>query len=128
MRKPEILAPAGTKEALIGAINAGAHAVYLAGKRFGARAYASNFDDETLIEVINYAHLRGVLVFVAINTVIYDDEMKDLLAYTDFLAEHHVDAFIVQDLGVISLLTQRYQHVEIHASTQMNTHTIEHAK
>jgi putative protease len=128
MRKPEILAPAGTKEALIGAINAGAHAVYLAGKRFGARAYASNFDDDTLIEVINYAHLRGVLVFVAINTVIYDDEMKDLLAYTDFLAEHHVDAFIVQDLGVISLLTQRYQHVEIHASTQMNTHTIEQAK
>lgn len=128
MRKPEILAPAGTKEALIGAINAGAHAVYLAGKRFGARAYASNFDDETLIEVINYAHLRGVLVFVAINTVIYDDEMKDLLAYTDFLAEHHVDAFIVQDLGVISLLTKRYQHVEIHASTQMNTHTIEQAK
>lgn len=128
MQKPEILAPAGTKEALIGAINAGAHAVYLAGKRFGARAYASNFDDETLIEVINYAHLRGVLVFVAINTVIYDDEMKDLLAYTDFLAEHHVDAFIVQDLGVISLLRERYQHVEIHASTQMNTHTIEQAK
>ncbi|HPG42561.1 MAG TPA: DUF3656 domain-containing protein [Acholeplasmataceae bacterium] len=128
MQKPEILAPAGTKEALIGAINAGAHAVYLAGKRFGARAYASNFDDETLIEVINYAHLRGVLVFVAINTVIYDNEMKDLLAYTDFLAEHHVDAFIVQDLGVISLLRERYQHVEIHASTQMNTHTIEQAK
>ena len=127
MSQPEILAPAGTKEAFIGAINAGAHAVYLAGKRFGARAYANNFDDEQLIEAINYAHLRGVLVFVAINTVVYDDEIDDLLSYTDFLAEHHVDAFIIQDLGVLELLSHRYSNVEIHASTQMNTHTIEQA-
>ncbi|MDY0295682.1 MAG: hypothetical protein RBQ71_07750, partial [Acholeplasmataceae bacterium] len=104
MSQPEILAPAGTKEAFIGAINAGTHAVYHAGKRFGARAYANNFDDEQLIEAINYAHLRGVLVFVAINTVVYDDEIDDLLSYTDFLAEHHVDAFIIQDLGVLELL------------------------
>ncbi|HAX02357.1 MAG: hypothetical protein A2Y45_03585 [Tenericutes bacterium GWC2_34_14] len=124
----EILAPAGTKEAFIGAINAGANAIYLAGKRFGARAYANNFDDDTLIEVIRYAHLRGVLVFIAINTVMFDDEIEDLLAYTDFLVNHDVDAFIVQDLGIISILTKRYPHVEIHASTQVNTHTIEQVK
>ncbi len=128
IKKPEILAPAGSKESLIGAINAGAHAVYLAGKRFGARAYASNFDDETLIEVINYAHLRGVLVFVAINTLVYDDEMDDLLSYTDFLVQHHVDALIVQDLGVIDLLVKRYPNQDIHVSTQANTHTLEQVK
>jgi putative protease len=128
IKKPEILAPAGTKEAFIGAINAGANAVYLAGKRFGARAYASNFDDETLIEVIRYAHLRGVLVFIAINTIVFDDEIQDLLAYTDFLVQHDVDALIVQDFGMIDLLTKRYPHVEIHASTQVNAHNIEQVK
>lgn len=120
----EILAPSGSKESLIGAINAGAQAIYLAGKRFGARAYASNFDDDHLIEVIRYAHLRGVFVYVAVNTVIFDDEVKDLLDYTDFLVHHDVDAFIVQDIGMIEILTRRYPNIEIHASTQVNTHNI----
>lgn len=127
-KKPEILAPAGTKEALTGAINSGANAVYLAGKRFGARAYANNFEDDTLIDVIKYAHLRGVLVFIAVNTVVYDDEIDDLLNYTDFLAKHGVDALIVQDLGLISLLVKRYPNLEIHASTQVNTHSVEQAR
>jgi len=128
VKKYEILAPAGSKEAMIGAINAGADAIYLAGKRFGARAYANNFDDETLFDVITYAHLRGVLVYVAINTVIFDDEIDDLIAYTDTLVMHDVDALIVQDLGVMDLLLHRYPHVDIHASTQMNTHAIEQVK
>lgn len=128
LRKPEILAPAGSKESLIGAINSGANAVYLAGKRFGARAYANNFEDESLIEVIRYAHLRGVLVFVAINTVMYDDEIDDLLTYTDFLVKEGVDALIVQDLGVIDLLIRRYPNLDIHASTQVNTHSVEQVK
>ena len=128
LRKPEILAPAGSKESLIGAINSGANAVYLAGKRFGARAYANNFEDESLIEVIHYAHLRGVLVFVAINTVMYDDEIKDLIDYTDFLVQEGVDALIVQDIGVIDILVKRYPNLDIHASTQVNTHTIEQVK
>lgn len=128
LNKPEILAPAGSKESLIGAINSGANAVYLAGKRFGARAYANNFDDESLTEVIHYAHLRGVLVFVAINTVMYDDEINDLIDYTDFLVKQGVDALIVQDLGVIDLLVRRYPNLDIHASTQVNTHSIEQVK
>jgi len=124
LKKIEILAPSGSKEALIGAINAGANAVYLAGKRFGARAYAANFEDQEIIDVIRYAHLRGVFVYVAINTMIFDDEINDLLKYTDFLVEHQVDAFIIQDLGVINLLSKRYPHIDLHASTQMNTHHI----
>ena len=128
MSKMEILAPSGSKESLIGAINAGAQAVYLAGKRFGARAYASNFDDENLIEVIHYAHLRGVFVYVAVNTVVFDDEVMDLLNYTDFLVKHDVDAFIVQDIGIIEILAKRYPNIEIHASTQVNTHNIAQVK
>ena len=124
MRPIEILAPSGSRASMIGAINAGANAIYLAGKRFGARAYANNFEDHDLYEVIRYAHLRGVLVYVAINTLVYDDEIDALLEYTDQLVKHDVDAFIVQDLGVIDLLTKRYPKTDIHASTQVNTHNI----
>ena len=128
MKKIELLAPSGSKESLIGAINAGAHAVYLAGKRFGARAYAANFEEDDMISLIRYAHLRGVFVYVAINTLIFNDEVKDLLEYTDFLVNQDVDAFIVADLGMISILAKRYPNVEIHASTQVNTHNIHQVK
>ena len=128
LKKPEILAPAGSMESLIGAINAGANAVYLAGKRFGARAYANNFDEAALIQMIHYAHVRGVFVYIAINTVIFDDEVDDLLVYADLLAQHHVDAFIMQDLGMIHLFIQRYPDVDIHVSTQANTHTIDQVR
>jgi U32 family peptidase len=124
----EILAPAGSKAAMIGAINAKANAIYLAGKKFGARAYANNFEDNELYEMIDYAHLRGVFVYVAINTLIFDDEIDGLLEYTDQLVKHGIDAFIVQDLGVIDLLTKRYPEVDIHASTQVNTLNIHQAK
>ena len=128
LNKIELLAPAGHKDALIGAINAGANAVYLAGKRFGARAYANNFSDEELIEIIEYAHIRGVRVFVAINTLVYDDEVDDLINYTDFLVTHHVDALIIQDLGMIDLCVKRYPEIDIHVSTQFNTHNIHQVK
>ncbi|MDX9691905.1 MAG: peptidase U32 family protein, partial [Acholeplasmataceae bacterium] len=124
----EILAPAGSMETLIGAINAGAQAVYLAGRRFGARAYAANFSDEELIQAINYAHLRGVFVYVAVNTMIYDDEISELTEYTDFLVINHVDALIVQDLGVMHLLRKRYPDLEIHASTQANAHSLDQVR
>jgi U32 family peptidase len=113
---------------MIGAINAKANAIYLAGKKFGARAYANNFEDHDLHEMIDYAHLRGVFVYVAINTLIFDDEIESLLEYTDQLVKHGVDALIVQDLGVIDLLTKRYPEVDIHASTQVNTLNIHQAK
>ncbi|MCF7930374.1 MAG: U32 family peptidase [Acholeplasmataceae bacterium] len=128
MKSIELLAPAGNLESLIGAINAGANAVYLAGKRFGARAFSNNFDDESLIDAIRYAHLRGVFVYVTINTLIFDDEVEELISFTDMLVENDVDALIVQDLGMMDLLIKRYPSVEIHASTQMNIHNINQVK
>ncbi len=128
MSKIELLAPAGNRDAVVGAINAGANAVYMAGKKFGARAYASNFDNDEMIDIINFVHLRGAKVFITINTLVFDDEINELLEYTDFLVSNHVDALIIQDIGVLSLLSNRYPHMELHASTQMNTLNINQVK
>lgn len=128
MKKPELLAPAGTKEAFIGAINAGANAIFMAGHRFGARAFAENFNQQDLKEAIEYAHLRGVSVFIVVNTLTFDDEVEDLLNYTDELVKAHVDALIVQDIGMIQIFTKRYPNTAIHASTQVNAHNIHHVK
>lgn len=123
MRKVELLAPAGNRESFVGAINAGANAVYLAGKSFGARKHASNFTDEELKEMIRYAHKRNVLIFVTVNTIIFEDEITALIEYTDFLVESNVDALIVQDLGMIDYFIKRYPTTQIHASTQMNVYS-----
>ena len=128
MKKPELLAPAGTKEAFIGAINAGANAIFMAGHRFGARAFAENFNQMDLVAAIEYAHLRGVSVFIVVNTLTFDDEVDALLAYTDELVKANVDALIVQDIGMISIFTQRYPNTAIHASTQVNAHNIHHVQ
>ena len=128
MKKPEILAPAGNMETLIAAINAGCDAVYLSGKKYGARAYAANFSNDELIEAINYAHLYDVKVYVTVNTLIYEDEMDDLLEYVDFLHKIGVDALIIQDLGAMDLIRQTYPNLELHASTQMNVHSLNSVK
>ena len=128
MKKPELLAPAGTKEAFIGAINAGANAIFMAGHRFGARAFAENFNQADLKEAIEYAHLRDVSVFIVVNTLTFDDEIDALLSYTDELVKAHVDALIVQDIGMISMLAKRYPDIAIHASTQVNAHNIHHVQ
>ncbi len=128
MKQIELLAPAGDRLSFIGAINAGANAVYLSGKKFGARSYASNFETDEIIASIEYAHLRNVAVYVTINTVVYDYEIQSLLAYTDELVKHQVDAIIIQDLGLLELFTQRYPDTDIHASTQMNTLNVNQAK
>ncbi len=128
MKIGELLAPAGSKTAAIAAINAGADAVYLGGRKFGARAFAENFSNDDLKELIRYAHLRQTSVFVTVNTIVYDDEMEELIAYADFLVENDVDALIIQDLGVLDLFLHRYPNTPIHASTQMNIHCVEQAK
>lgn len=125
MKKIELLAPAGDKEAFIGAINAGADAVYLSGKLFGARKYANNFTTEEIKDLIIYAHIRNVKVFVTINTLIFENEIESLFSYTDDLVSSNVDALIVQDLGILHQLIKRYPDTEIHASTQMNAYNIE---
>lgn len=128
MKKPELLAPAGSMKSLIGAINAGCDAVYFGGRKFGARAFAENFGNDEIQTLITFAHLRGVRVYVTINTLVFDDEFQEVLAYADFLVQNKVDAIIVQDLGVLATFTKRYPDTPIHASTQTNTHTIDEAR
>ena len=100
---PELLAPAGSPEALKAAIDAGADAVYLSGKKFGARQYATNFGMAQIQEAVNYAHLRGVKIYVTVNTLIKESEVSSLGQYLLRLYELGVDAILVQDVGVASL-------------------------
>lgn len=118
----ELLSPVGNKECLYTAIHNGADAVYLGGKLFGARKFAGNFTKEELKEAVDYAHLYGVKVYVTVNTIIYNYEVKDLLEYVDYLYHIGVDALIMQDLGMISLVRRKYSDLEINASTQMHNH------
>ncbi|RRC94229.1 U32 family peptidase [Erysipelotrichaceae bacterium OH741_COT-311] len=124
----ELLAPCGSKDAVYAACNAGANAIYLASNRFGARSFAANFSLEELVEVIKYAHQREVSIYVTMNTLIYEDEMEDAIAQVDFLYKHDVDAIIIQDLGLLEVVSKRYPDLELHASTQMHIHNVEGAR
>ncbi|MCZ3366563.1 MULTISPECIES: DUF3656 domain-containing U32 family peptidase [Methanobacterium] len=125
---PELLAPAGSMESLKAAVNAGADAVYLAGKQFGARHYAANFDNTDLKEAVHYAHLRGVKVYVTVNTLIKDQELPDLAKYLLFLYEGGVDAILVQDIGVAHIAKELVPDLDLHSSTQMTIHNTEGVK
>lgn len=116
---PEILAPAGSFEALTAAVNSGADAVYLGQKAFSARASASNFDGEELAHATALCHRFGAKVYQAVNTVVFDQEITALKDCVHTACEAGVDAFIVQDLGVAALLRQWAPGVPLHASTQM---------
>ena len=96
----ELLAPAGSFEALVAAISNGADAVYLGMNQFGARAYAANFDVETLKQAIRYAHLRNVKIYVTMNTIVFEEELSSMRQMVQTLYEVGVDALIVQDLAV----------------------------
>ena len=115
----ELLAPAGSYEVLVIAVNAGADAVYIAGQQYGARAYAKNFTMEEMEKAIDYAHLNGVKVHVTVNTLINNFEIVDVLKYLFKLYQIGVDAVIVQDFGLIWLLKTFIPDLEVHASTQM---------
>lgn len=123
MKKVELLSPAGNMECLISAVQNGADAVYLGGKKFGARAFANNFDGEEMIKAIKYCHLYGVKIYVTVNTLVYDSEMKEALEYVSFLHKNGVDALIVQDIGLIRKIRQTYPNLELHASTQCHNHS-----
>ncbi|SHJ61910.1 putative protease [Clostridium cavendishii DSM 21758] len=122
MERVELLAPSGSMESLIAAINRGADAIYLGGDKFSARAYASNFDKETMEKAVDYAHLYGVKVYVTINTLIKENEINEALDYVSFLYKIGVDALIIQDVGVLQRIKEEYDDFEIHASTQMTVH------
>lgn len=121
----ELLAPAGNIDAFMGAIHAGADAVYLAGARFGARAYADNFTEEQLIFCIRYAHLFGRKVYLTVNTLMKDEELQELYGYLLPFYEAGLDAVIVQDIGVFQYIKRNFPELELHVSTQM-TITGEH--
>ncbi len=115
---PELLSPAGDFEKLKAAIRFGADAVYLAGKSFGMRAAADNFEDVELREAIDYAHARNVRVYVTVNTAPRTEEYPALIKYLDLLAEIRPDALIVGDIGVLSLVRRLHPELTIHISTQ----------
>lgn len=121
MKKPELLSPAGNMKTLISVINNGADAVYIGGEEFSARAYAENFDRERLKEASSYCHLYGVKLYVAVNTIIFENEIERCLSYLKYLYEINVDAVIMQDIGMIALAHELIPNLEIHASTQVNT-------
>lgn len=113
----ELLAPAGTRESLIAAVENGADAVYLGGKSFNARRFAANFTDQELIEAVNYCHVRGVKVYITVNTLIHEHEIAAALEYILFLFNSGVDAVIVQDLGLAYLVATIFPELQLHAST-----------
>ncbi len=119
---PELLSPAGSEEALLAAVSAGADAVYLGGLH-SARAHAKNFDEGGLLEAVRYAHLHGVKVYLALNTLLFDRELPALLSYADRVAAMGIDAAIVADLGVMRLLSRHLPGLALHASTQAFIHS-----
>ena len=123
--KKELLAPAGNMDALKAAIYNGADAIYLGGKKFGARKFANNFDDDEIIEAINFVHLYNKKIYITVNTIIFNEEIEECLNYIEFLHKNNVDALIMQDLGLISIVHERFPELEIHASTQAHNHNIE---
>ena len=120
----ELLAPAGSMEALHAAVQNGANAVYLGCGTFNARQSAKNFTPQTLVEAVKYCHVRGVAVHLTLNTLVSDREMKELCELIRHAAAAGVDAFIVQDLAVIQLCRQIAPHVPLHGSTQMTIHSL----
>ncbi|KAJ52289.1 putative protease [Clostridium tetanomorphum] len=128
MNNIELLAPAGSIESLYAAVQAGANAVYLGGSKFSARAYASNFDNETMEKAVRYCHLYNVKVYVTINTLLKEKELKEAVEYSRFLYKIGVNGLIIQDTGLAYMLKSELPNFELHASTQMTVHNMEGAK
>lgn len=118
-KKIEILAPAGSMEGLVAAIQGGCDAVYIGGEKFGARAYANNLNQKDMIRAIEYAHLHHKKIYLTINTLVKESEFSQLYEYLLPFYMHGLDAVIVQDFGVLSYVARTFQGLEIHASTQM---------
>ena len=125
---PELLVPAGDMESAKAAINGGADAIYIGGKNFSARSFARNFEDEEIEGLINYAALRNVKIYIAINTLYRNEELPKVLAFTQRMYEKGAAAFILQDIGLAHLLKDNFPKIELHASTQMTVHSAGGAK
>jgi len=128
MKKPELLAPAGSVESLYAAVNNGCDAVYIGGKQFSARQHSSNFSNDEIKQAIDYCHLRGVRLIVAINTLYKEKELEDFLKFVDKLYNMGVDAVILQDMGAIAVIKENLPDLKLHASTQMTAHSLDDVK
>ena len=128
MNKCEILAPAGSMESVVAAVRSGADAVYIGAKDFSARASAENFTIDEIKDVAAYCHERDVLVYLTLNTLIFDTELEDALALCQKAYSAGIDAVIVQDLGLAALIKKSMPDLALHASTQMSIHTPAGAK
>ena len=124
MKKAELLAPAGNMEALIAAVQAGCDAVYLGLNSFSARAFADNFSREELVEAVRYCHIRGVKVYVTMNTILYEPEIEAAKDQIQFLYDHNVDALLIQDFGLFHYVRTCFPDFEVHCSTQMHIHNM----
>lgn len=125
MENIEVLAPAGNLQSFLSAINSGADAVYLGLNSFNARGNIENFTIENLEEIVKKAHLFGVKVYLTLNTLVQDEEVEELLALVRKTIEYKVDAYIVQDIGLAYLLSNTFEGIELHASTQMGLENLE---
>ena len=121
----ELLAPAGTMENFMAALESGADAIYLGGKVFNARAHAANFGIDELREAVRLAHILDVSVYVTVNILIGDTELKDLEQYIKDLDSIGVDAIIVQDLAVAEIAKRVAPNIHLHGSTQMTAATLD---
>ena len=127
MKKLEVLAPVGDYERLITAIHFGADAVYFAGKKFGLRAFANNFDEKEIKDVVEYCHSKGVKAYVAVNILAHNSDFDGLLDYLKYLDSVGVDGVIVSDLGIANMVVENTK-MELHVSTQANITNKESAK
>lgn len=125
MKKPEILSPAGSWDTLNAAVQSGADAVYFGGHTLNARRNATNFDDNTVADAIGFCHIRGVKVYVTLNTLVFDREIENALKFAQHCIEAGADAFIIQDIGLAVLLKRAAPNIKIHASTQMSIHNLQ---
>ncbi len=123
-RKPELLAPAGSWESLVAAVENGADAVYLGGKSFNARQSAGNFDDREIEQAVEYAHVRGARIYTTVNILLDDRELPEALEFLYFLQRSGVDGAIIQDLGLLRLAGKAIPELPLHASTQMTVHNL----
>lgn len=128
MQIPEILAPAGDFQSFIAAVENGADAVYMGGKMYSARAFAGNFDYEEMKKAVLYAHLRNVKIYVTVNILVDNSELKDALSYIKTLYDLGVDGLILQDLGLSYMVSRLLPDFPLHGSTQMTIHNREGAE
>lgn len=124
----ELLAPAGSYEALQAAVQNGANAIYLGGNDFSARAFATNFNRDELKQAVIYSHLRNVKIYVTVNTLYEDNQFENLKDYLLFLSSINVDALIIQDLGLMAYVKKYFPDFEIHMSTQTSIYSLSAVK